>query len=504
MRTNDKTRLGRNRRRGAAVILVLGLLAITLATTYALTRTQFRAYQIHNNSQRSNGAREAATSGLTHALRRMHDSDWGGVGSTVTGNIDDEHWYVVNYETGDPELVAGAADYEKYPYRVTLKSVGYAQNPDLPSSPTKFTTISVVELVPRSYSSSSPDWTEANAHTVRQWMASSSSRFQVEPRVRIEGPVRVGGAMTVNQISPLDNDARNQLLSDLRRQYQQDGVDHRPFNGDLEIDYRRTSSDTRDLLRSNLGLTVRDTADDSSSYSHPGALKGYQLYPGGRDYEVPLTPNLLVNVSLQPDMKENPLGLFASSGAVVIGSNVSIDGTLIVGSSDLRVSGENLRLNARTLPPLDGETEGRKLPTAIVRDDLRILLNSTGELSGLFAVWDEFELTLAPQNSIGLSLDGRLLAKEVLIRPRLEWAQLNVWWDLALSEFRSQQSDGEALFNKWLDRFRGLPSEPILTIQPESGAVAYHWPDWDRPVFAPHPNDEGLRWRVVRWGENQE
>src|SRR5438552_3178588 len=71
--------VARRRRRGVSLLLVLGLVAIALATSYALLRTQATSMQLQGNAGRQVDARQAAFAGLSAALRRMHEPDWGGV-----------------------------------------------------------------------------------------------------------------------------------------------------------------------------------------------------------------------------------------------------------------------------------------------------------------------------------------------------------------------------------------------------------------------------------------
>src|SRR5262249_17488059 len=61
-------------RRGIAIVLVLGLLAITLAVSYATLRGQGAATQLARNNGRAYDAREAAHSGLVAALRKMSEN----------------------------------------------------------------------------------------------------------------------------------------------------------------------------------------------------------------------------------------------------------------------------------------------------------------------------------------------------------------------------------------------------------------------------------------------
>src|SRR5262245_61224447 len=92
----------RLRRRGMTVLLVLGVLAITLAVCYATLRGQGATAQLARNNSRSLQAREAAYSGLAAGLRKMSESNWAGVGVPLTAHITSDSWYEVSYSTGDP------------------------------------------------------------------------------------------------------------------------------------------------------------------------------------------------------------------------------------------------------------------------------------------------------------------------------------------------------------------------------------------------------------------
>ncbi len=142
----------RPRRRGMTVILILGLLSITIALSYAMLRTQATSQQIQTNLNRRNDARQAAQTGLTVALRRMHEPNWPGVNVPVVGFYQDGSRYVVYYvvyETGDEKLSPADPDYDKFPYRVTLKSTGWVVTPGNSGINSMHTATAVVELVPR-------------------------------------------------------------------------------------------------------------------------------------------------------------------------------------------------------------------------------------------------------------------------------------------------------------------------------------------------------------------
>src|SRR5262245_60063184 len=67
---------GRIARRGIAVVLVLGLLAITLAISYATLRGQGTTTQLAVNNSRALDAHVAAQSGVAAALRKISETGW--------------------------------------------------------------------------------------------------------------------------------------------------------------------------------------------------------------------------------------------------------------------------------------------------------------------------------------------------------------------------------------------------------------------------------------------
>src|SRR5205085_10314085 len=94
----------RRQPRGFAVVMVLGLLAITLAISYATLRGQGTTTQLARNNSRALDARVAAQSGLAAALRKISENARGGVTSTLNTNVTNNSWYQVTFTTGDSKL----------------------------------------------------------------------------------------------------------------------------------------------------------------------------------------------------------------------------------------------------------------------------------------------------------------------------------------------------------------------------------------------------------------
>src|SRR5437762_2148176 len=137
----------RQRPRGVAVVMVLGLLAITLAISYATLRGQGTTSQLARNSSRALDARVASQSGLAAALRKISENAWAGVSSTLRINVTNNSWYEVSFTTGDSKLTPTDASYSEYPFRLTIDSIGYAADPLNPAVQAQHHSRCTVQLV---------------------------------------------------------------------------------------------------------------------------------------------------------------------------------------------------------------------------------------------------------------------------------------------------------------------------------------------------------------------
>lgn len=484
-------------RRGAAILIVLGLLAVAIAVSLSMNRTQFTVFQIQQNARAHGDARQAALTGATLALREMHSSDWAGPETSRKIKLSETHSCEIRYATGDESLSEGDPKYAQYPYRVTITSRGIVTaNSD--SAPSEHTIRVVVELERRVLPDKPSRWEKVQPYTLYQWKTSRYSRFYVEPLVRLEGNVRIQNKIYLCPFSPLDKSARRRWLQDLNQMRTAGLQDQRPFSGQIALPDLGDDKSTEELLRDDLRLELKEERNrDEPSWSYPLSVASYRLYPGGKEYRVHVLSSPLANVKLRPEPKTNPLGVFNFAGNLDIKDHVSIEGTLIAG--DVNISGSDVSIKPFALP-LGESSATTELPSMLVGDDLRLKSGAHGAIRGLVAINDELELRLEHSHEIGFAFAGRILLRELLIRPRREWLRSDDWWEDELRDFKDQLKRDSAIryFPQWLER-RGLPSGSVLTIKADSSAVSYHWPDWNQPLFVRHPSDAGLRWRVVTW-----
>ena len=232
----------RRNRRGVTVVIVLAMISMTLALSYSIMRSQTTAVQIQANSSRRSFARDAAITGLTIALRKMHEPGWGGIGSTITGSVNSTDRYEARYEAGDaPTLDAQGfpADVDDY-FEVKVFSTGFSSDPSNSNPATRHSASAVVRLI-REKRTDRPS-VLAEEYTVYQ---TGSSEFLINPPTRIEGPVASRGDIRIGKSYQWREEARDRYLRDLHatreHRYEWGETDEHLSNGDGSVELRYVS-----------------------------------------------------------------------------------------------------------------------------------------------------------------------------------------------------------------------------------------------------------------------
>jgi len=504
------------------------LLAVTLGLSYAVVRSQSTALTIQHNARLQASARQAALTGLTVALKKMHSAAWcsgDGVNSTVSGAISDYESYAVTYATGDDSLDPhDPANAMEFACRVTLLSTGTAVDPSDPARTATHRARAVVRLVPRALDTDDePDeWQEmTDQHTVYQWR---NGDFEVNVPFRIEGAVRIQGKLDLAKARwhypwyPWSTEAREDYLTDLNAMRLDGLADFRPFTGPIELPFPSQEAGLTGLLES-MDTNPTDAGKSNVNNWHfPAQLSTYRVYPGGKEYTVEALGYWQQDVTWKPNAETNPLGIYYRSGTLRLYQNVTIEGTVITTGTwagNVYLHGTNVHLKPLDLPSLYGSDRPIRLPVAVVEDDFRIYAGAQGSVAGLVTVGDEFEICDAGQHDIDVPFQGPIVAKEVLIRPRSEWYQGKgpIWWYTQYQAFLNQNPEGQEgeqepagtpYFPVWLNDHHGLDSNPGLLIQREprdAGAPEprYHWKKQYDAIYVPHEEDDGLRWEVFEW-----
>lgn len=508
-------RAGLVARRGMAVLLVLGLLALTLTLSYAMLRMEYQVQQSQTNISGQDQARLAALTGVSIALRQMHDGTWTGVGSTLQGTVVNGVSYDVSFQTGDPTLTSSHAKYGEYPYRVTLSSTGVSVDPAQPQAQSTYQVTAVAELARRNVNASSiPNrWSQLNNYTVYQWNSSSTPRdVAIELPCQIQGSAYFEGTLRLAQAYPKTSNSRERYLKDLMLLAER-GTDYRPFTGTVYLDQSRQSGSTLNDLSSWLGVTVSAINGNSSHpVPYPAGVTTYQLYPGGKVYTIPRLQDVLVvpakNQLLIPDPVNNPLGVFRSDGSWTFMTGSKLTGTLLCESPTavITLAGSGEQLAGFNLPHLEGSSTTYQLPTSMVRND--VVATASPTINGLVIAWNQFIVNPGPK-ATQVTLTGRVFSDGFQIYGRNEWNALTQdQWQQSLSDFEAQYIPllfllgSEEFYPRWLERSPYyLYAAPRLKFTPPS-SVTYHWADFSKPIYAKADSDVGLRWNLVSWTES--
>jgi hypothetical protein len=388
-----------NRRRGVAVLLVLLMVIVAMALSYAVMREQYTATTLQSNAGLGMSARQAALAGMSVALKNMQSSSWAGVGTSLNQSLGTYAQFQVTFTTGDPSLTAGQPNYSDYPYRVTVVSVGTVTDPGNPSRVSSYTIQAVVHLVPRALAAEPANWTTMCGYTLYEW---TSGTFAVNIPYRVQGPVRVQQQLKLalaSSSSPWygwSSSTRTRYLGDLYAMFTPGSSDFRPFNGPISLPYSSQASGDVSLLNTTMAIPTSNVAQQNiATWMSNTNVTSYQLYPGGKVYSVPSLAQSLQNTTLAPDPIANPAGLFFCPGALSLYNNVSIQGTVITqgnGTGDLLIYGTNVHLQPFDLPPLQGTTAAVELPVAVLGDNLTIETGANASIAGLISAGSDLDV----------------------------------------------------------------------------------------------------------------
>lgn len=516
-------------RRGVAALVVLLLIAVTLALSYAMVRSQGTAALLADNTLLAAQARQAALSGMAVAMMTLHNSTrWNGADTTLVQNLSGSERFEVRFETGDASLGAGSADYGDWPYRVTVVSTGFARDPSDSARQVSHQVRSTVRLVPRQLAPEPANWqSDVLNYTLYQW---ASGTVSIDPPARVEGRVRLQGTLHLGCNYAWPDTARATYFTDLNAMRSKTPsatglkwlqLDYRPFsNGPIWLPYSwqeyglvRLLDDIWNPFTADMDVSTVNSESVTRSLASTYSTDRYQIYSGGRTYSAVALAYSHTGVSFQPAPESNPLGVFYRSGDIELRSNVTIRGSLLAwsdSSADVVMSGRGVNLQSFDLPGLVG-SDGRagsavRLPTVVSSGDITIGTDSQTSVRGLLAAVDRFEVVGDAQADIELLLEGKIVAREFLIPKRTEWDKTSTWWAARWTEYSALSSWQRSVtpFPVWLAAYYGLDYRPRLVIKDDSQAGRYFWPTTNGPVYVPHAADDGLRWDLVGWTVNQE
>ncbi len=488
---------GRPRRAIVAVVVLL-LIAVALATSYAAMRSQTITLNVRQNASFGAAARQAALTGLSAGLRQMHSPGWSGTDTTFSRMLGANVSFQVAFIAGDDTLTATDPNYAELPYRVTLLVTGTASDPADSRRTSQHTIRAVARLIPRAVPNEPSDWSTMQNYTFYQTKEFATT---LDIPCRIEGAIRLQGILYLGHHYPDDGDAWGYYFYHQNLMRLNGYGDHRTLTGRVDYDYAKQDWYARDILTSYMSVTTSHVALDTanSDWSKPTCLTSYRLFPGGPEYSIPALSGTISNRTLGNSVVDNPLGFYYASSCLVLGNNVTIRGTLFC-QTDICIGGTNVIFDSVNNQPLHGQSLPIRLPVAAC-GNFRVRPGSSCTVNGLLAAFGKVDVESGASRGT-LTINGRVIAEDVDIREDTDWDYLN--WDTLFDLYYVTLGTGSTYFPVWMQN-RGYPYAPAVLIKKGNDA-SYHWYRTGQTLFVPHADDfsqmdgtetPGLRWELI-------
>ncbi|GAA4422551.1 LamG domain-containing protein [Bremerella cremea] len=299
--------------------------------------------------------------------------------------------------------------------------------------------------------------------------------------------------------------ARSRYLEDIALLAAASDEDYRPMAGEVTLSSDRNDISTALTLNRQLNCTTNYQATSASAPSNTTGGTGYRLFPGGKEYTIPLVSSSLQDETLSPDIDTNPLGIFRVQGSVTLQNNVNIEGTLIAQyhGSDIHLRGSNVMVKGVDLPALDGDETRYQLPTLIANDDIDAAQGTQVQIDGAIAAFGDFEVE--PLYSNGqVQIAGQVFADEFKLEAGSDWSSLAYYSYYYFINFVNAvgQTNTSANFATWLDDiWVGRLIDKVKIKLPDE-VPTYQWLDPGQPIYQVGDGDVGLVWELVRWQDD--
>ncbi len=414
----------------------------------------------------------------------------------------------MTFTAGDASLVPGSSTYADNAYRVTLLSTGTSLDPSNPAVASTYQVQVVMRLNPRALGATPSNWSTMTQYTVYQF---EMGQFSLDLPCQVAGPVWLQGPVSIGQNYNWTTTILNQYLTDLTSMAST--TDYRPVTGPVNLPYQWWNfGSTLTLLQSLLGVQTVDISSSlnwlwNSGQSNtnmllPTQAVTYSLYAGGPVYTATAVSGSLSNTTLLPDPIHNPLGIYYANSSLTIGSNVTIQGTLICNGL-LAITGTNVSLTPFSLSPLSGTTNTIRLPTMISTGSFICGSSAGATVTGTILVGNQFTVDYGTQATV-FSLTGHVLCGDFIICYRNEWNVSSSTWTTWYNSFKNQtKTNGKVAypyFPNWLATV-GHPPIPLIALQLDTSQVTDQWQSLSGPIYVPATGDTGLHWNLMSWVE---
>ena len=473
---HSRVRPGRGRS-GMSMMLVIVSLGISVTVAYAFLQTQAATIQIGDNGTRQDLALQAAQAGAAVALQDLQSATWAGVSTTLTrkvgtvagGNLS----YSVQY------LTSSGATPGETALRVLVRSTGtWLSTSDSTQRADRIVEV-VSQLQPRIPGRTIVSGDLAAAEDVADnpanydqiqsyvlWGRATGNTLVMEPGDRIEGNIWINDNPVIYGDPNWDSDVRDDFMKAVGTRFsktvsgQKQYYHPHPLSGAVTFKASPSSSQQSDLADINVAWS-RITTMPSSPTIDFTAWQTYRVYTNGFSYSAEVVGSSLQNVTLRPSAA-NPLGIFYRNGSIMLGDNVTIQGTLVSTSqiafngSDIHVVSYNYRTDAGT--PLTTQAENWPRLPAIVANSLIFDRSTSSTVEGAILLKNTFGGaggTFEYRDVTDVQITGTATAQPA----QQPWSQVQVLGTLSLSSV-----GGNANYAIWLDRGNSGSWYPIESV----------------------------------------
>ncbi len=194
----------KSRRKGVALLLVLGILATTLGIGFVLIQQSATTANLSVNVDHQQRARLAAQTGIMIGLRAVQEGTWAGVATSTLQDLGNGDSFTISYAIGDPRLnqSSTAAEWAEYAMRVTISVVGTSQPAQPGMAASTHNKQAVVQLVRKQFQSSPAGWSDVQSYTLYAW--DDGKALNMELPFCVHGDCYLQGALTLADSYPND------------------------------------------------------------------------------------------------------------------------------------------------------------------------------------------------------------------------------------------------------------------------------------------------------------
>lgn len=454
----------RSRQSGYVAVLVLIVIAIVTGLSYTMLRSTRTMIAMDRNQSLRRAAREAARSGLEHAIKTMESSDWAGPASNYERSLHTDSGFQVRYQYQE-NLAANDADYWQQPYRVVVDVTGYAT---ASGRPIEYGIQAEMMLADVTLNTGSQERPPLRMVSTKRDLADNSndnvhtSHLSVGFWNQILGSLRVEHSF--DYWSTLSNQQQDEWIATMS------GSERSEW---LPVAERYLADHPVDTISNGPSRP----SWDSDPYEPPGWT--YQIYRGGPRYLIPQLVGSYVASDWQPSAA-NPWGLVRGTTDVTLGNDVVFRGCLAMNrGASITIQGQNVQMEAGKIRLPNGRQV--ELPLLLAQN---IHLKPVGKVQLGGGIRAQGEMICTP-----MSRDAHCQITGPIVCDSLE---LKTWQPIADA---GDASAGETI-EDWIQLFQ-LPSQPFCRIE-EPATVDIHWPNTNAPLLIPDSMaTEGYRWSIL-------